>query len=933
MARMEVGHPPGAPFYLLLGRFLTLFASHPAQIAWWANLLSVLASAATVSLLYSIIAHIIRFSWPQQPAQSHRVIVPAAIGAALFAVTDTFWFSAVESEVYALSMFFTALTFWCILQWEAEWLKGGRGLRWIVLISYLTGLSIGVHLLNLLALPVLVVIIWFRMQHFGYKEMTKALGAGFVLLAILLFVFVQKGLWPAAQLELWFVNSIGLPFQSGLIFYLILVFGGLFAMVFRTRTRNSLMHFLTVNLLVFLIGYGSYAMILIRAQANPSINLNDPSHVFAFESFMNREQYGDRPLLYGPSFNATPLETITKKAFRPVETQYETYNKITGYRYQSDDYGILPRMHSAQEHHVYGYNYWAGINPEQKERPGLFENLRYFFNYQFDFMYVRYFMWNFAGRQNDIQGNGEAQNGNWISGIQPLDALRLGNRTVIHPDESQNAAHNRYYLIPLLVGVAGIAFMARGNRETKQYLREVLLLLLMTGPAIVFYLNQTPYEPRERDYAFVGSFFAFSIFIGLGVYALMDRAAQHRLKIWRRITPALLILALPIWVGFQNFDDHDRSHRQFDLKMAKSYLESCAPHAILFTYGDNDTYPLWYAQEVEGIRPDVRVVNFGLMGADWCIGQLTRATAQTAPIPFGIDANRYREGDLDNALLLDQTKDYLDLASVIQFIGSNQKASKLDLRNGQSIDYSPGRRFSLATPAGDTMRWELKKEILYKNDIAMLDLLAHNRWERPIYFTSGGDTGMMMGLDAYTRNDGLVIQLDPAKASAQPRDAFKAYEVFMHKIDLGDGTHARYDHFVQRTFDVMQYRTMTNRIAGDLLKNGDRQRATKVLHKSIKELPVSNYAAHAGNIEMLELLHACNLTAELEQSASLLTEYHIQVLRHYASQKNSNKSPFNYAWQDALRQGLELQKMLRTTQQNNLLKNVETIYGQLGIKP
>ena len=933
-ARLEVGHPPGAPFFLLLGRFFTLFAADVSQIAWWSNLLSVFASAATIALLYYIISHIIRFSWPTQTNVYVKSSVPAAIGALLFAVTDTFWFSAVESEVYALSMFFTAITFWAILQWEEERQNNQSGLRWIVLISYITGLSIGVHLLNLLAIPVLVMVVWFRMQHFGWKEMGKALLVGFVILGTILFAFVQNGLWLASKMELFMVNQLGMPLQSGLITFVLLLFGILFYAVIKTREKNNLLHFISINLLVFCIGYGSYALIIIRANAGTPINLNDPSHVFAFDSFMNREQYGDRPLLYGPYYNAKPEELKSKEAFRPADGKYEGYKKMQSYSYNDANCGFLPRMHSQQQHHIYGYSYWAGVDPKSETKPSFADNLKFMFRYQIDFMYLRYFMWNFAGRQNDNQGQGDLMDGNWISGITHLDGLRLGDRSELHPGESNNKAHNRYYLLPLIFGIAGMVFMSRNNRESKQYFREVLLLFIMTGPAIVLYLNQTPYEPRERDYAFVGSFFAFSIFIGIGIYALMHWVTEKKKVKWGHLlTGALAFLALPALVLSENYDDHNRSNRYFDLNIARSYLESCEPNAILFTYGDNDTYPLWYAQEVEGIRTDVRVINFGLMGADWCIRQLATKNHESEAMPFSIPLDRYRESDLDNALMMDQSKEYADLKSVVRFIGSNDKASKLPLRNGDLIDFSPTRNIFSTTPAGDTIHWEIKKEVLYKNDIALLDILASNNWERPVYFTTGGDTEIFLGLDNYLRNDGLVLKVDPTmKRLSEQELAEKQYEIFMEKIVLGQAKGAHYDHFVRRTFDVVRYRMNANNLAKALTKLNEKEKARRVLEKSLSELPVEYYPESQGNIEMISLLDQAGAKELAVHTASLLVNHHLESLEYFVSNIGHNAQAYNYALQEESENGQKLSQQLVTINDSSLLEKMENHYKALGLK-
>lgn len=933
-ARLEVGHPPGAPFFLLLGRFFTIFASDATQIAWWSNLLSVFVSAATISLLYYIIALIIKFSWPASNNAYLRISVPSAIGALLFAVTDTFWFSAVESEVYALSLFFTAITFWAILRWEEDWQNNKSGIRWIVLISYLTGLSIGVHLLNLLTIPVLVMIVWFRMQHFGWKEMTKALLVGFLILGVILVVFVQNGLWLAAKVELFAVNQLGLSLQSGLIVAVLALFALLFFALFKTFQKNNLFHFICINLLVFFLGYSSYALIIIRANAETPINLNDPSHVFAFDSFMNREQYGERPLLYGPYYNAKPQELKSKQTYRPTDGKYESYKKLQSYTYNDANCGFLPRMHSQQQHHIYGYSYWADVDPTSEKKPSFAENMKFLFRYQIDFMYIRYFMWNFAGRQNDNQGQGDLMDGNWISGIDPLDAIRLGDRNHLHPGESNNKAHNQYYLLPLLFGIVGMIYMSRNNPQSKHYFRALLLLFIMTGPAIVLYLNQTPYEPRERDYAFVGSFFAFSIFIGIGIYSLFEKVFQKFNFKWSLIiTGILAFLALPAYMLSENFDDHNRSNRYFDLNIARSYLESCEPNAILFTYGDNDTYPLWYAQEVEEIRTDVRVINFGLMGADWCIRQLSRKNHQSEAIPFSIPLLRYREGDLDNALMMEQSKEYADLKSVVRFIGSNDEASKLPLRNGDKIDFSPTRNIYSVTSAGDTIAWEIKKEILYKNDIALLDILASNNWQRPVYFTIGGDTDIFLGLDKYMRNDGLVLKVDPTmKRSTEKELTEKRYDIFMNKILLGQAANCYYDYFVRRTFDVVRYRNTANTLAQSLLKFNETEKAGKVLEKSLAELPINQYPNSQGNIEMISLLSQANKSQLATQTANILVENHIQSLRFFMAHLSHNNEPYNTALQEEAEKGHQIQQQLVAINDSILLDELEKHYNQMGLK-
>lgn len=929
--RLEVGHPPGAPLYLLLARFFTLFATDVSTISWWSNLVSVVASAATITLLYSIIVHIIRYSWPEYAKSYALVSLPAAIGALLFAVSDTFWFSAVESEVYALSMFFTAVTFWSVLRWDKDFINNRNGIRWLALASYLTGLSIGVHLLNLLTIPVLIMLVWFRTRKHTWIELINSLAVGFSILAIILFLFVQNGLWLAGKLELLMVNLWGLPLQTGLIVFVALLFGTLFFALFKTRSKNNLTHFIWLSLLLFFMGYGSYALIIIRANAGTAINLNDPSTVFTFDSFLNREQYGNRPLIYGAYYNANPIELKTKIAHRPDGKRYESFNKLTSYTYEKENSGFFPRMFSQQPLHIHGYSYWGGVDANSPEKPTFFQNMRFFVRYQLDFMYMRYFMWNFAGRQNDNQGMGDIMDGNWISGIQPLDAMRLGNRTTLHPGESGNLSRNTYYLLPLIFGIVGIMTMYGRKADAHQYLKVIAMLFLMTGPAIVIYLNQTPFEPRERDYAFVGSFFAFSIFIGIGVFALMHYIIRfHKIKMGTYLAGAVAFLALPMLMLAQNFNDHDRSTRHFDLNMARSYLESCEPNAILFTYGDNDTYPLWYAQEVEGIRTDIRVVNYGLMGADWCIRQLEQKVNDAEPIAFSIPMERYKEGNLDNALMLTQTTESIHIASLVEFIGNNSNESKIQLQNGQMIDYSPSQNIFVPISDNDTIRWRINKEVLYKNDIAFLDLLSSNATKRPIYFTTGGDSQIFLGLDKYLVDKGLVLKL-MGKENSDTLNAttISNYHVFMQNINLGDGTTSYYDHFVRRTFDVMEYRTKANTLAHRLILINEKDKARQVIKKSLIALPLEKHPTTEGSIDVIELLHLTGDDDKAAEAADLLTSIHLQSINFYVSHFHKGD---DYGVASEIKNGEKLQNTLNKSGLQAYSLMIQQAYAEIGLK-
>jgi hypothetical protein len=937
MAKMEVGHPPGAPFYLILGRAFNLLAFSPDQIAYTANLLSVMASAAPVMLLYFSAEHMLRrifHQFTQSPRGYLLIAGSSAIGALAFAVSDTFWFSAVEAEVYALSVFFTALCFWLFLKWEEAQELNGSGTRWLILIAYLMGLSVGVHLLNLLIIPVLVLLILMRHKPFSWALFGKAMLIGGGILAILLFGLIQNGLWLAGKMEIVMVNSWGLPLNSGLVLFLVLVFGGLFYLVFETRRHNNWQHLVAVGALVFMIGYSSYAMIIIRADANTPINLNNPSTVFSLDSFLNREQYAQNPLIYGHYYNTPAGELIYKDAYRKDGDRYELYKKSDSYDYDEKGCGVFPRMHSNNPTHKYGYQQWAGANPNSTEKPSFITNLRFFFNYQVNFMYFRYLMWNFSGRQNDEQSHGELQKGNWITGIPFIDKHIEGEHP--HSLAISNPSRNAYFMLPLIIGLIGIIYLINAGKNSKKYLAVTGLLLLMTGPVIILYLNQTPFEPRERDYAFVGSFFAFALFIAFGTFAAINFIyAQTKSYLSASLGVVLLFLAVPLLMLSQNYNDHNRSNRAFALQQARSYLNSCEPNAILFTYGDNDTYPLWYVQEVEGFRTDIRVINYGLMGADWCIQQLATAINQTHPVPLSIPHQRYKTGDLDYALLLEQSKEYAPLQSVMQFIGSNKETSKLPMQNGMKVDFSPVNRFVLPYDSKDTLKWQCPKRVLYKNDIAFLDILASNNWERPVYFTIGADPEIFNGLEEHLRYDGLVYKLVPQRQEPGTPifyDTDLLLNIFLNKIDLGDGATAYYDHYCRRTFDVIKYRQMGNLLAADLLEQQRTEDAKAVITKSLRELPIEVAPDISGNLPLVHLTYECGLQAEALEYANLLLQRHLNNLLWYAALNRQQQQLASNAFQQEIEKGKLIKMVLDTIGNLALDEQLRSIYNKIGLE-
>ncbi len=934
MAKMEVGHPPGAPFYLLVGRFFNLFASDASQIAYTANLVSVFSSSASVMLMYFSAEHMLRriFSRYLENVQSYLfIIVPSAIGALTFAVSDTFWFSAVEAEVYAMSMFFTALCFWLFLKWEEAHEKTGSGTKWLILIAYLTGLSVGVHLLNLLIIPVLILLLLLKRQSFSWIILGKAVLIGGVILGVLLFGVIQNGLWLAGKIELITVNGLGWFKNSGLLIFTVLVFGLLFFAVFRTRKQNNWQHLFAVVSLVFMIGYSSYAMMIIRADANTPINLNDPSNVFTLDSFLNREQYAQSPLLYGQYYNAEAGELKYKTSYRYNGEDYDSYEKADKYDYKSEGTGLFPRMHSSSPTHMYGYQQWAGADTESKERPSFMTNLRFFFNYQINHMYVRYFMWNFSGRQNDEQGHGDLVKGNWITGISALDTGDVDG--IQHSFAHNNPSHNRYYLLPLLVGALGIVLLLKAGKNGKKYLAVTGLLFLMTGPVIILYLNQTPFEPRERDYAFAGSFYAFAIFIAFGAFALGHWIREYsKSKFAGALALLAVFVAVPILMLGQNYDDHNRSDRELALNMARSYLNSCEPNAILFTYGDNDTYPLWYVQEVEGFRTDIRVINFGLMGAEWCVRQLAESVNDAGYIPFSIDVDRYKTGDLDHALVMKQSEEYAPLMSVVKFLGSDKEQSKLKLENGTSIDYSPIANFALPYDDQDTLKWTCPKRVLYKNDIALLDLLASNNWKRPIYFTIGADPEIFLGLKNHLRYEGMVYQLMP-KSMDKNEPIYADTEVlqnsFMTKVDLGDGAMAYYDHYCRRNFDIMKYRQMNNLLLVGLLDQNRRDEAVQVIQKGLKELPIEVAPEANGNLPFLQLMYRLGMMDEAKERTRFLLDRHLNNLLWFNALPTRLKNASAQSFSEEMRKGEQFRDLLALINDGEMQSQFNQVYRDL----
>lgn len=945
--KLEVGHPPGAPLFMLLARTFALFV--PMEYAATSiNFLSALCSSFTILFLFWSITHFAKSMADKAGELSKSklvaVIGSGVVGALAYTFSDSFWFSAVEGEVYAMSSLFTAVVFWAILKWESVAHKQGE-MRWVIFIAYMMGLSIGVHLLNLLAIPAIAFVYYFK----RYKATPKGIAAtGLVALFILGLVqvgIIQGMVNMAGKFELLFVNQLGMPFNTGVILYALLIIGTIAFLLFWTRKKQwPALNTLVLGIMMILIGYSTFAMIVIRSSANPPMDENNPENLFSLLAYLNREQYGDRPLLYGQYFT-TPVDSdepyvdgpksyVKSYSVKKKERGQESLVESFVWKQEAEDYvtengpsyflvgeyvasdvkkksvpnydaaysGFFPRMYSSSGNHIAQYKEWSNYknwgndraraklitleaNKRESEgklnayiqyyngnsdpsmasklekeirflqkdvarlnkqlQPSFAENMRFFVSYQLGWMYGRYFMWNYAGKQDDIQGHGQFDHGNWLSGVDMLDAERLGNRAELPESVVTNKGFNKFYLIPLILGLIGLVFQLL--RAPKEF-TVVTLLFMLTGVAIVVYLNQYPYQPRERDYAYVGSFYAFAIWIGLSVYALyhaavhMDKKDLGTLagmafggsavifvlemlvgggnafsftlfymavvvvalfgiavlsreikisKLSQALVLSLLCLSGPYLMAKDGWDDHNRSKRRTAVDFGKNYFDSLAPNAILFTNGDNDTFPLWYLQEVEGYRTDVRIVNMSLLNTDWYIEQMKKQAYDAPPVPIKMPEQKYRQGTRDIVLLSNEknrSDAFIDVDRAMEIaLDDNRLVAAGD---GKAYSYLPTSKFSLPVDTAVVMAsgmispeeadmlvsevtWEIAdeqgpKQYILKNSFAVLDLLRNNNWERPVYFAVTTGPEVYMGLQQYFRLEGLAYRLVPIRYPVNP---------------------------------------------------------------------------------------------------------------------------------------------------------------------
>jgi hypothetical protein len=959
--KLEVGHPPGAPFFMLVGNLFS-HLTDIANAAKMVNAMSALFSALTILFLFWSITHLTRRLVVKDEkeitiSQTILIIGCGLVGALAYTFSDTFWFSAVEGEVYASSSLFTAVVFWLILKWE-ENADAPHSDKWIILIAYLMGLSIGVHLLNLLCIPAIVLVYYYkRYPNPTIKGTIYALLISFAMIAIMMFGIVQGLVEVAGLFELLFVNILKLPYNSGVFAYVIIISAVLIWAIWETMRKDAnhfrmkiafilsiilsgipfigngyilgviiiaaltifmfaykkiqikILNTILVSLMVIVIGYSTFALILIRASADTPMNQNAPEDIFTLRTYLAREQYGDTPLLYGKTYvserkmevSGRYLAPVFKKG-NPIWTRVLKDNPAEKDRYfvlstndkpvyTEETSMLFPRMFSSEDNHVSAYKEWGqvtgtpvkvktGNDTKTVQKPTFAENLRFFFSYQVNFMYLRYFMWNFSGRQNDIQGYGNIIHGNWITGIKFIDEMLVGPQDNMPNEIVNNKAHNKFYMLPLILGLIGIAFQFRiKDKRGIQSFLITFFLFFMTGLAIVLYLNQTPYQPRERDYAYAGSFYAFCIWIGIGVAGIAKLLEKAKLsKTVSASLASIICLIVPIQMGTQTWDDHDRSGRYAARDFGRNYLESCDPNAIIFTYGDNDTFPLWYVQEVEGVRTDVRVCNTSYFQTDWYINQMKRQAYNSPPLPISWDHKQYITGKRDYVYVFDEIKQPINLGTALEFVKSDDPKSKLDIGNDKA-DYIPSKTFFFPVdsatvvknnavnkvyepfiPKSITVSLEGKTAIT-KVDALVMDMIYKNNWERPFYYAvTTPPTLSTQGLfGTHLQRTGLAYQIVPLNSSDNniTINTEKMYDNVMNKFRWGGIEKPGL--YLDPTIMGLcksQRSSLFADLASELLNEGKIDSAKKVLDKCMEVFPEENVPYDVSIIPVSQLYFA-----------------------------------------------------------------------------
>ncbi|WP_298107029.1 DUF2723 domain-containing protein [uncultured Bacteroides sp.] len=1086
--KLEVGHPPGAPFFMLVANLFSQFASDPSEVAKMVNYMSALMSGACILFLFWSITHLVRKLVVKDEehitaGQTALIMGSGLVGALAYTFSDTFWFSAVEGEVYAFSSLFTAVVFWLILKWE-DVADQPHSDRWLVLIAYLTGLSIGVHLLNLLCLPAIVLVYYYKkVPHANAKGSLLALLGSMVLVAVVLYGIVPGIVKVGGWFELLFVNTLGMPFNTGVVIYVILlaaavVWGVYESYVEKSRLRMALSFIITVAMLgipfyghggtsvvigliviallwlylnpktqdklkesirvsartlntallctmLIVIGYSSYALIVIRSTANTPMDQNSPEDIFTLGEYLGREQYGTRPLFYGPaysskvaldvkdgycepriSYNGTKF--IRKEKATPDEK--DSYIEVPGrIEYEYAQNMLFPRMYSSM--HAQQYEAWQDIQGYEVpydqcgqmvmvKMPTQWENIKFFFSYQLNWMYWRYFMWNFVGRQNDIQGFGEIEHGNWITGFDFIDNMLIGDQTLLPKDLKENKGRNVFYGLPLLLGIIGLLWQAYRGQKGVQQFWVVFFLFFMTGIAIVLYLNQTPSQPRERDYAYAGSFYAFAIWIGMGVAGLVqllnhllnrkktetldetalaegddaDNAPELKPSLVCAVVVSLVCLLVPIQMASQTWDDHDRSDRYVARDFGQNYLMSLqeAGAPIIFTNGDNDTFPLWYNQETEGFRTDTRTCNLSYLQTDWYIDQMKRPAYDSPSLPITWERMEYVEGTNEYVPVRPEYKKSIDalyaeaekqvlagnkeaMVNVQKEFGENPYELKNILKHWVrseneelkviptdsiviKVDKEAVRRSGMMIPGDsipDYMHISLKgKRALYKKDLMMLEMLAEANWERPIYIAVSVGREEQLGMENHFIQEGLAYRFTPfdSKQTGVTIDSEKMYDNLMNKFKFGgiDKPGIYIDENAMRM--CYSHRRIFSQLVGQLIKEGKKDKAKAALDYAEKVIPAVNvpYDWQNGAVQMAEAYYQLGEMAKADQMMKELADKSVEYMTWYLSLDEHrfilSAQEFEYHWA-LLDREVKIMKQYKSTQAEAYDAKVEELYN------
>ncbi|MDH3711400.1 MAG: DUF2723 domain-containing protein [Cyclobacteriaceae bacterium] len=897
--KLQVPHPPGAPFFLLLGRMFSFLAfGNVLQVAFWINMISVLSSGFTILFLFWSISLLARKLLKVADenittAQTYTIIGSSAIGALAYTFSDSFWFSAGEAEVYALSSFFTAFVFWAILKWE-RMEDESRANRWLILIAYMMGLSIGVHLLNLVTIPALAMIYYYK------KNTPSTMGFVVTMLVSGLIIFIiMTGIIPglpslAGGFEIFFVNNLGLPFGSGIVFMGLLIIGGLVYGIYWSQAQNKkLLNSALLGLTFVLIGYSSYAIVAIRSSYDTPIDQNNPEDIMSIVSYLKREQYGYRPLLHGQYFTA---QLTNQSKGEPIYVKGKDRYEISQYRikneYDQTQTTILPRIYSNDPNHVSKYREVLGL--KQGEIPSFTDNIVFLVKHQITHMYFRYFMWNFAGRESDVQ------DARWLS---PWDT-----KGKVPERYANNKARNNFFMLPFILGLIGMFFQYRHHQKG---FWVTLMLFFLTGIALILYLNSPPIEPRERDYIYVGSFYAFAIWIGFGTMALAEILKKYLTGTKAPLVASAACLIVPGIMMVQGWDDHDRSDRFFSVDSARNYLESCAPNAILFTGGDNDTFPLWYAQEVEGVRTDVRVIVLTYFATDWYIDQMRRSTYESTPLPFSLTPKNYQQGGSNDYVLVREDPrlqgQAVDLKQYLRLIKEESDLLRLPTTFNDSISIMPARQVVLKVdsaevagkgiiPAGkehliaEQMVIPIKGNALYKNDLAILDIIATANWDRPIYFNQTSLMNVNLDLSNYVVQEGATFRLLPMRNQAPALSGNLNTELDVPSVNNRVNSTVMYQNvtekFQWRELDnsnvyynsedykdkaVSVHRSYLNTLAEALIEEQQPEKAREILLLSLNNMPDEAVPFGPYSAESVRLLFEVGEEEKAKEVSSVLT--------------------------------------------------------------